>query len=442
MTKASKWGLTVLLMLLMAACSSEMPLPGDPDANSVVAPRNLLPLQQVPRRIGAMWASLPRQTLTRAGDEPVVDSVFSVPVGDFLAAYDASTNTWVENPEIEQIDTISTYGYAVTFQNQSGFVIVSAQEGLPDLLFYTEDGNYADAVRESHHDPGNPGGVGSGQGSESGFTVFMDVMTAWAAQRVSEDPTDPNITGGGNKVVYGAWQNTVNADRPLPVSWGQQDPFNRYCYDQKGNKAMAGCVAVALAQVMALYRFPESYNGYTFNWPAMEMVSNVSGFEWGKEDVARLMKYLGNADNLQTIYGPKLSTSQPDRICPTLVNFGYASTCVMEPFAFSELKAEIDAGHPVIVCGYTKKNVGHAWVADGYFIRSRELKYAGDRTEEERYEYVHCNWGNNGSGNGYALATVFDPRQAFRFPGEENEQTVSKESYCHKTKIVTGIRPQ
>lgn len=76
MTKASKWGLTVLLMLLMAACSSEMPLPGDPAANSVVAPRNLLPLQQVPRRIGAMWASLPRQTLTRAGDEPVVDFRF------------------------------------------------------------------------------------------------------------------------------------------------------------------------------------------------------------------------------------------------------------------------------------------------------------------------------------------------------------------------------
>lgn len=169
MEKASSWGLTVLLMLLMAACSSEMPLPGDPDANSAVATKKMLPLQQLPQRIGSMWASLPHQTLTRADGEPVVDSVFSVPVGDFLATYDASTDTWVENPDIEQIDTISTYGYAVTFQNQSGFVIVSAQEGLPDLLFYTEDGNYSDAVNEAANNPGIS--------NRAGFGVFMDLVS-------------------------------------------------------------------------------------------------------------------------------------------------------------------------------------------------------------------------------------------------------------------------
>lgn len=455
MEKASSWGLTVLLMLLMAACSSEMPLPGDPDANSAVAPRNLLPLQQVPQRIGSMWASLPHQSLTRADGEPVVDSVFSVPVGDFLATYDASTDTWVENPDIEQIDTISTYGYAVTFQNQSGFVIVSAQEGLPDLLFYTEDGNYSDAVNEAANNPGIS--------NRSGFGVFMNLVTTWAQFKLSWSEGDDD--GGwahGSNVGYGKWRDqivVVNNGKGVPTSWGQGDPFNRLCFDKNGNVAKTGCAATALGQLMAFYRYPSAYNGYSFPWSKMVNVTVESEgvFQpWGIDEVAHLMQFLGNSDNLQTKYGVSQSTSQPERIYFTLVNFGYAETCLFEAFTFATLKEEIDGDHPVLIYGYPKTGVGHVWVADGYFSHCRDILKDNQVVGEEKNEYVRCNWGNDGHNNGYALANVFDPNQQPINPGGIMQKTPiggtgttdpgigadDTEAFCRRTKIVKGIRPK
>lgn len=124
MNRSPLWQLPALLALLLpASCSAEMPVPDGQEVTPRTTHRRALPPQQVPRRLGSLWASLPHAAATRAGEDPTPDSLFTVPSGDFVGTYEPGTDAWMQNPDIDQIDTLSTYGYVVTFKEQPGYVI-------------------------------------------------------------------------------------------------------------------------------------------------------------------------------------------------------------------------------------------------------------------------------------------------------------------------------
>lgn len=426
----------LLLALLLASCSNDIPTPSGPEVSTRTNHNRKLPPQQVPQRIGSIWASLPHASATRAAEDPIPDSLFNVPSGEFAGTFDPGTETWIANPDIDQIDTLSTYGYLVTFKEQPGFVIMSAVEGIPDILFYTEEGSYDGAITDT---PSTP---------HSGFHSFMDLMTAWVWFKLYDEP-NPDDDGATDPNSYQTsdWQveHTLIGGTGVPVLWGQGHPYNMYCFDNKGRRALTGCVATAVAQAMAYYKFPKSYDGHTFHWQEMIGVyylnGDLYGTEQGQTDVAFLMKRLGDAGNLNMNYGVKASGANCYYIYQTFHNFGYDWGGTEESFNYEKMMNELDEGRPVIMGGYDKRDNGHAWVIDGYLNHFKIRTYKNGTTERvEKTELVHCNWGWYGNNNGYAIANVFDPYANFAVPPEWLTKSNSPTAFCKKTKMYTNIR--
>ena len=102
-----------------------------------------------------------------------------------------------------------------------------------------------------------------------------------------------------------------------PVKWGQEYPYNYYCPTEDGQNTLTGCVATAVAQLMCTYRYPDSYNGYEFDWQEMidskKIIEGTARFDGrtyflgepdaGMHQIARLMQQLGLPENLDMNYG-------------------------------------------------------------------------------------------------------------------------------------------
>jgi Peptidase C10 family/Secretion system C-terminal sorting domain/Spi protease inhibitor len=211
------------------------------------------------------------------------------------------------------------------------------------------------------------------------------------------------------------------------TTWNQSPYYNDLCpYDiPAAHNTITGCVATAMAQVMKYWNWPKvgcgmhSYNdpGYgtltanfgttAYDWAAMP--NSLSG---PNTAVATLMSHAGISVDMY--YGPggsnAMVNSYQNFITPCSefalkANFHYKKTLhslyrtgevpgfspgvgpdsVTETVWVADLKADLDAGHPIIYCGFASIVVGHCWVLDGYTV--------GDM--------FHFNWGWGGSSDGY-----------------------------------------
>lgn len=192
----------------------------------------------------------------------------------------------------------------------------------------------------------------------------------------------------------------------LQTKWNQTYPYNKFLPSVGDQTVVAGCVNVALAQVMRYYGYPASSKGvisYTwtppapqlpevlktilyrsYNWTNMPDSVDATTPQYQADEVALLLKDLGIANRTAFDAGGS-STSLNTRIL--LENFGY-STGLSERgngpdqaafYAFlTTLEEEIVAERPVL---FTFP--GHMTVADGY------------RTDDTG-ESVHINMGWGG----------------------------------------------
>lgn len=180
------------------------------------------------------------------------------------------------------------------------------------------------------------------------------------------------------------------------AEWGQEVAYNSQmpdqstfgCFGMPNNRALTGCVATAMAEVMNYHHWPNTYN-----WATMGPNQN---------ETARLMRNAANSVNM--IYQCNGSFANGPAIAPALVNsFSYSSSASYGNFNVNTVANEIlNFSRPVVLGGYRNNFGGHASVCDGY------------------YQYLPCgssyspllmmNWGWNGDHNGlYSTATGFDP---------------------------------
>ncbi|MGA1865121.1 MAG: C10 family peptidase [bacterium] len=187
----------------------------------------------------------------------------------------------------------------------------------------------------------------------------------------------------------------------LKTRWNQKHPFNKFLPEIGEKHVLAGCVSIALAQIMKYHRYPSSGNGVvSYNWNGQYLKAILyKDYHWGnmpditdmltpqyKEDeVARLISDLGIAN--ETDFGVDSS--------PTIVNmnaliknFGYSSSIDImdktdEDLFFKTIRNEIDASRPVLV-----RFPDHMGVADGY---------ASDGAGKK----IHLNFGWKGKDDGY-----------------------------------------
>ncbi|MBO5562329.1 MAG: C10 family peptidase [Bacteroidales bacterium] len=207
----------------------------------------------------------------------------------------------------------------------------------------------------------------------------------------------------------------------LYCNWGQGSPFNNNCYvSGTTTHAKAGCVAIAVAQIMFHWSKNATYGGEYYDWRNMSYVTNKSIIPMDEETwpmIQRFVRALGDSNNLDMDYGENVSLAYTSNASRTFSHFGFYSGGSLEPFDASTLKENITSG-PVLVrgndirrtydSGLVSYGSGHCWVVDKVITRSMIPNEGEEDLEMPTEYYLHVNWGLDGWHNGYYLSPNFN----------------------------------
>lgn len=324
--------------------------------------------------------------------------------------------------------------YVFPNANSKGFTIVSGDDRLPEILGYSSQGSY-----DENNLP-------------EGFVSFMK-----AYQNLYNKVNLGDAEALKNLAEIKAWRNKKNASAastsavaPLlgNIEWDQTSPYNNMCprYDSV-HVAATGCVATAMAQVMAYYKYPKQLKadipGYVNRWNGIPMeiptITREEGiYDWDnmlpkynkeanatqqqKDAVAKLMYHCGAA--VQMNYGPESAASVS--ASKLAKYFGYDADLMMDlnrsTFSLDKwmqiIDTELAAGRPVLYGGQASDG-GHQFICDG-------------KDGEGLY---HINWGWSGSQNGYFDLSLLNPEKGGTGSGS------STEGYNRLCSMTIGIAP-
>ncbi len=197
--------------------------------------------------------------------------------------------------------------------------------------------------------------------------------------------------------------------------WNQNGFYNDMCPGSyNGEQTVVGCVATAMAEIMAYHRWPDKGTGSrtitkidawgnTKQYPNLyPLTVNFSGatYNWNNmshSDMAKISYHAGVSNNMDYGYGIKGvdtgSSSSTQLAADALKKYfkydveGYKRKSDLGDTAWhNKLKAEFDQGRPVQYRGSGSEG-GHSFVCEGY-------KYGSQK------EYAF-NWGWGGNSNGW-----------------------------------------
>lgn len=324
--------------------------------------------------------------------------------------------------------------YVFPNANSKGFTIVSGDDRLPEIVGYSSQGSY-----DENNLP-------------EGFISFMK-----AYQNLYNKVNLGDAEALKNLAEIKAWRNKKNASAetssavsPLlgNIEWDQTSPYNNMCprYDSV-HVAATGCVATAMAQVMAYYKYPKQLKadipGYVNRWNGIPMeiptITREEGiYDWDnmlpkynkeanatqqqKDAVAKLMYHCGAA--VQMTYGQESAASVS--ASKLAKYFGYDADLMMDlsrsSFTLDKwmqiIDTELAAGRPVLYGGQASDG-GHQFICDG-------------KDGEGLY---HINWGWSGSQNGYFDLSLLNPEKGGTGSGN------STEGYNRLCSMTIGIAP-
>lgn len=296
---------------------------------------------------------------------------------------------------LAHIESAASEPRLYVFNNgDEGFVIASADDVLPPLLGYSDNGafNLSDASPEL----------------KWWLSQYAD-EAAWYLQ--NSDGVQSSSVGKG-----GVPSRAPRADisELLTSKWNQDSPFNLDCPEVGGIKCVTGCVATAMAQVIRYHGYPAQGSGhhsYSWNGRTLDFNYGATTFDYAdmldwydetatpiqQQAVASLMYACGVGVNMS--YSADESGAG-DMYIPYALKtfFNYdASTRLLKRNCFSTeewedlVYGELEANRPVIYGGQASSG-GHQFVCDGY-----------------ENGYFHINWGWAGMGDGYFLLSALDP---------------------------------
>lgn len=301
--------------------------------------------------------------------------------------------------------------YAVDFEDGGYSIVAAERDLLNNIYFYTEEGEFSlegspimelyltEAAKTMDQAPHKS-------------NVVQDVVVKSRA-KADPDPDDKYIKGeewiNGVLCIYYYKSTESKVDPITKTKWGQSYPYNYYCPKINGISTYVGCVAVAMGQIAATHRWPESFNGHNYNWDEMLSLStHTSIYNTGANDIAQFLYDIGSHIGMN--YGTSGSGANIDQALKGLKDMGYVNS-VKANYTSSLCTPSISFGNPVYMQGFKEDfSVGHAWVVDGYNVINNWVEYYRKDNGElyavyggRGYTYLHFNLGWNGSQDGYYL---------------------------------------
>lgn len=325
------------------------------------------------------------------------------------------------NPQLvlakERQNKDEAYYYVFSAGRNLGYTIVSGDDRLPEIVGYTESGNYdADRLPEN-------------------LVSFMQ-----AYQEFADNATDEQI----EEIRQWKAQARHAAVAPLmEEKWNQTAPYNNMCPEYStGHKSVTGCVATAVAQILHHYGCPTklmadipAYTTYSYQismpginegeqYDWQNMLNAYSGSETQAQNdaVAKLMLHVGCAVNMN--YGP---SSGAGATAETFTKFfGMDKELVRQVqrsnYNISQwdnmLYNELAAQRPVYYDGQSTGG-GHAFVVHGY---------------DDGLYYV--NWGWGGFCDGYFDITILNPNNTSGAGASSSD-----DGYSMGNGMIIGITP-
>lgn len=291
----------------------------------------------------------------------------------------------------------SALTYVINFKPE-GWAIVSADDRAQAILAYSNTGHFD--TKEVKSLP-----------FYFWFKGYADQISVLISSKAPENP-DPSW----NEINTSKYTKAVTPVEPLiAVEWNQSAGWNEYCpvaADGPGGHVYAGCVAVAMAQCMSVYKYPsQGYGSYSYNheiYGTQFANFGETTYDWANmtdkgatDAVALLLYHLGVSVNMG--YGADgsgaYSTAVPGAIKKY---FGYSSSAQYlsrdnytdegewEAILIDQLKN----GNPIYYSGDGGDGqAGHAFNIDG--VNSNGA--------------FHFNFGWSGSYNGYYFVTGITP---------------------------------
>ncbi|MBR0176375.1 MAG: C10 family peptidase [Bacteroidales bacterium] len=218
----------------------------------------------------------------------------------------------------------------------------------------------------------------------------------------------------------------------IATRWGQDAPYNNLCPNNEsaGKRAVTGCVATAMAQVMKYWNYPEqgvgsntytpadhpeygeqsaNFGETTYDWDNMTNTYNNTSTDTQKQAVATLMYHCGVSVNMDYDYsqadtdhvGSGASTAMVPESLKTYFKYAPSATYkYKDDFTNDQwialLQHELDESRPVLYAGRYVTSTGgggHAFVCDGY------------RSDGK----FHFNWGWEGNKDSYFAIGALNP---------------------------------
>ncbi len=288
--------------------------------------------------------------------------------------------------------------YIFSRGENAGFVIVSGDDCLPEVLGYTESGNFV----ESEMPPALLEWI-------AGYAnLIREAQAAGAPSRA--------VARANAARVSASWTDIATL---VPTHWHQSSPYNDACPRRATDanaRCATGCVATAGSQV--LYYWRKDCNRYSqYDTPSykfeysgcdMENTANVkivkgTPFQWElmkesysgsesaeyKNAVAVLVACLGMTNYLG--YGSSTAGQIGDLVNSFSGQFGLSSVSASKGSDLSSWEStiynELKNGRPIVYAGVSETSGGHAVVLDGY-------RASGTA-------HFHFNFGWGGQGDGY-----------------------------------------
>ncbi len=299
--------------------------------------------------------------------------------------------------------------YIFSRGENKGFVIVSGDDCLPQILGYTESGDYNEELLPPH---------------------FFNWLNSYAALIEEAQAQGVNVSRDRTRAAEAATRSTkVDIAPLLTTHWHQSGPYNNLCPFLEGttNRSLTGCVATAAAQVVYYYRKdnPSTLQATTslYDWsngaPVTEIYEKGTPMKWDlmldhyngtrpaeyDDAVAVFTAALGHANKLG--YGSS-TWGQIGDLVATFSNFfrmkgtcEYKNGMALAPWE-NKIYNDLVKGHPIVYSGVHPDNGGHAIVLDGYNAKTN---------------LFHFNFGWGGQADGYY--TVDDETGVNGFSGQQ-----------------------
>lgn len=257
-------------------------------------------------------------------------------------------------------------------------------------------------------------------------SVAISHCYQYAERCVGVNPTelpinDDHIDSDGSTNVIkqtGPWELNFKIPPKLTTVWHQRSPFNDQSPKKKDDKrAPAGCVPIALAQIIAYHEFPITLMcyDYSIDWKGIKNICNINGINnpgtaYDRLAVGYFIKSLGK--ECKVLYTSEWAFALPKNAAKCLENLGYTNVKHIKKYKGDVVVQNLSQDNPVFVAAISDIVNGHAWVIDGYLgeIRTITTYTNGCETHKdtEIRHLMHCNFGWHGKCNGYYVSKIFD----------------------------------